>query len=70
MTIYGFTIFFYLCNTPVSVVRKGKIHTFAVSVQLNWSDITYCESVFRKSFSENVEVFLGRRMIRTALTFV
>ena len=34
------------------------------------SDITYCESVFRKSFTENVEVFLTIRTRRTALTFV
>ena len=34
------------------------------------SGITYCESVFRKSSIENVEVFKVMRMIRTALTFV
>ena len=33
------------------------------------SDITYCESVFRKSLSENVEVFLIRRAIRNNTHF-
>ena len=33
------------------------------------SDITYCESVFRKSFSENVEVFLIIRAERNNTHF-
>ena len=32
-------------------------------------DITYCESVFRKSFLENVVVFLIRRMARNNTHF-
>ena len=32
------------------------------------SDITYCESVFRKSFIENVEVFLSEGWHGTTLT--
>ena len=34
------------------------------------SDITYCESVFRKSLLENAEVFFAIRARRTTLTFV
>ena len=34
------------------------------------TDITYCESVFRKSFRENVEVFLSEGWHGTTLTFV
>ena len=34
------------------------------------SDITYCESVFRKSLIENVEVFLAKGRYETTLTFV
>ena len=34
------------------------------------SDITCCESVFRKSFNENVEVFFVRRMARNNTHFV
>ena len=33
-------------------------------------DVTYCESVFRKSFVENVEVFLLEGWHGITLTFV
>ena len=33
------------------------------------SDITYCESVFRKSLTENVVVFMIRRMARNNTHF-
>ena len=57
-------------DTTVRVARKGKMFTFVESSGTSRLALHICESVFRKSFSENVEVFLGRRMIRTALTFV
>ena len=49
-----FIIIFY--NTPVSVARVRKILKFVGSC-VNSYGFTYCESVFRKSFVENVEVF-------------
>ena len=70
-TRYGSFPFFYssLQYPFVSVVRKQKILTFAMIIS-KLIVITYCESVFRKSFSENVEVFKTSRTIRTTLTFV
>ena len=64
-------LFFYssLQYPFVSVVRKRKILIFALIIS-KLIVITYCESVFRESLLENVEVFKTSRTIRTTLTFV
>ena len=67
---YTSIYFIILYNTPVGVVRKRKILTFVSHSVYCRIGITYCESVFRKSFIENVEVFMTRRAYGTTLTFV
>ena len=57
-------------NTPMSVACSRKILYICKVVQEFLSDITYCESVFRKSFLENVVVFFIGRMIRNNTHFV
>ena len=52
----------------LSVSEKLFLHLWSQAVEP--SDITYCESVFRKSFVENVEVFLLEGWYETTLTFV
>ena len=65
------TIFFiHVLQYPtVSVVRLKNFCDICSVIWQVPSGITYCESVFRKSFSENVEVFLGRRMARNNTHF-
>ena len=68
------TLYFYFFNSslqyPQCVLSVYKTFSYICRV---WrflpSDITYCESVFRKSFSENVEVFLIIRAERNNTHF-
>ena len=53
----------------VSVVRFWKILNFVVSRDVTPLTLHICESVFRKSLIENVEVFLIRRAIRNNTHF-
>ena len=55
-------------NTPMSVACSRKILYICKVVQEFLSDITYCESVFRKSLIENVVVFLSEGRYGTTLT--
>ena len=60
----------HLCNTPSECCPFIKTFSYICRVRRFLpSDITYCESVFRKSLSENVEVFLIRRAIRNNTHF-
>ena len=49
---------------------KEKLLHLQCQPELFRLDITYCESVFRKSLLENVEVFLSVGRYGTTLTFV
>ena len=58
------------CNTPSECCPFIKTFFYICkSGGFKPSDITYCESVFRKSFSENVEVFLIIRAERNNTHF-
>ena len=69
------TLYFYFFNSSLQYPSEccPFIKTFFYICESGGfmpSDITYCESVFRRSFIENVEVFFAIRTIRTTLTFV
>ena len=55
---------------PVSVVYPKNSSDIWKVIRLMPYDVTYCESVFRKSLIENVEVFLAKGRYETTLTFV
>ena len=60
----------HLCNAPSECCPFIKTFSYICRVRRFLpSDITYCESVFRKSFSENVEVFLIIRAERNNTHF-
>ena len=55
-------------DTPVSVVYPKNSSDIWSVIRRRLSGVTYCESVFRKSFVENVEVFLLEGWHGTTLT--
>ncbi len=57
-------------NTPIFVLSVQKILLHLSRHQAQLLGITYCESVFRKSLIENVEVFVNIRTERTTLILV
>ena len=66
----GVRLVSYFCNTPSECCPFIKTFSYICRVRRFLpSDITYCESVFRKSFSENVEVFLIIRAERNNTHF-
>ena len=60
-----------VCNTPFGecCLRRKNFYLCEVN-QLVLFDVTYCESVFRKSSNENVVVFKAKGRYGTTLTFV
>ena len=56
-------------DTPVSVVYSKNSSDIWKVIRRKPSGVTYCESVFRKSFVENVEVFLIIRAERNNTHF-
>ena len=66
----GVRLVSYSCNTPSECCPFIKTFSYICRVRRFLpSDITYCESVFRKSFVENVEVFLIIRAERNNTHF-
>ena len=64
------SFFIHLCNTPSECCPFIKTFSYICkSGGFKPSDITYCESVFRKSLTENVVVFMIRRMARNNTHF-
>ena len=63
-------ILIHLCNTPSECCPFIKTFSYICkSGGFKPSDITYCESVFRKSANENVEVFSTGWTIRNNTHF-
>ena len=68
--IYNLQFAYTFVRYLVGVVYPKNSSDIWNVIWLMPSDVTYCESVFRRSLIENVEVFLAKGRYETTLTFV